>query len=1419
MNVEDGNLSFGTSIDTSGFDKGVEHLNESVAQIGAQAEAQSAKINELLTNIPTVNIDVVTNAGQSLQTIEQGFDEIDRVVDTNKAAIRELEAEYKRLASEKNKAGQTGNETQYNALKQEQKAIKETIAARKQVIGEAGKQADALAQVENKLKQEAAAAQAAATQHTSLRQQIRALKEEMADMVANGIDEQSEAYKKLVNELGRLVDIQGDIQAQGTALANDEAQIAGVISGLSGLSGAFTAAQGAVGLFAGENEELNQIMLKVQSLMAITMGLQQVQQTLNKDSAFSLVTLNGLKRMWNKLTGESATEQAAETVATETNTAAQNANTASTVADTAAQTANNTSTTAGTVAQGANTVATKLQTAATVAGTVATKAMTWAMKGLKVALITTGIGALVVLLGELVNWISEVISSTDEADEQIEAMNSVMDEGAKVYGKASAEIQGYQQKINNFNGTKRQEKALVEELNQKYGSALGYYSSLSQWKEVLKSKGEAYCNMLLKEAEAQALLNKYTEAFTALQEVKNKKASDFGHWYTTDTGDQERKKEAETKAQEEADFWLAQYKKSMNDANNIAADFNIGGYTQPTKTQAKKEKKGKTDNFDPKQAALEQKKLIDEYAKNVKKYLSDAQQDIADMTLTSMTEGISKEISAASLKMQKALYSWDDKLKQLAELKKNTAKEVYMKGKGATEVKWSQTTDGQKTDKDWQDEVLKDEKVSTEYYRVRAKITENGEKEIQNIRQKYDDQLIEQFGTRNQKIELLERQWQEKLAFIPDQYFDEAVRQMDEEFAKLEADKLKESINWDTVFNDLDKMSVGYLANLKGKLQKFLKENKDLPIESIKEITTKMHDIDDAIDKESDTFGILLPTLEEYKREKQEAAEAQERLAEAVYRQAEAEMNLYDAKQQIADEIKADTGIIIDLKSITFSGKDDILKNVTDTKALERLNELFGKLARSENKASKAADDKIKAQSEANEAEDKANLTLKDRAQIAAEALGKLGDKLTEVSGLIDEIGLGDTGVGKAVNNAANGINSAAGAAADYASGNYIGAVTKGISAIKSFGSALGIGSGNAAETAKKIAELTASNDALKTAVEGLTKKMEESNGAKSISYYKKAYEAQERMNKNTAEILNAQMHYHAAHHSDASYWNLNSNSLSQVNTLLGTSLKNSWDSFSKLTAEQMNEIRTNLPDIWREMLSQGKYGSRGYHKQYWEDYADQAGKLEDLTKSINESLIGMSFDGLRDNFVSELMDMQADASKFSADFTKMMQQSLMNSLIANKYDEQLKKWYDKLGKALQEHGGELDTATIDSFKSEYDAMVNGMIAIRDQAAKITGYTGEDDTRQGTSKGIATASQDSIDENNARLTTIQGHTYTLVQGMNELNDTSNQILKHVAGIKDDTKDIRERVSNIGDDLHSVRNEIEDISTRGVKFKN
>ena len=98
-------------------------------------------------------------------------------------------------------------------------------------------------------------------------------------------------YRILQEETARLTDAMADAQAQANILAHDQRGFQGVISGLSGIAGGFSAATGAISLFAGENENLQKLMLKVQSLMAITIGLQQVQQTLNKDSAFMLVTM------------------------------------------------------------------------------------------------------------------------------------------------------------------------------------------------------------------------------------------------------------------------------------------------------------------------------------------------------------------------------------------------------------------------------------------------------------------------------------------------------------------------------------------------------------------------------------------------------------------------------------------------------------------------------------------------------------------------------------------------------------------------------------------------------------------------------------------------------------------------------------------------------------------------------------------------------------------------------------------------------------------------------------------------------------------------------------------------------------------------------------------------------------------------
>ena len=143
MNVDDGSLSFGTAIDMSGFDEGTAHIEQKVSEIGDKAEAESARISELLTSVPDINIDVITNASESLAVIQQGFDEINRVVDTNKAAIRELEKEYAILSDKIKTASRKGDSGEVKRLKEEKRAIQENIAIRKKVNEEAVKTADA----------------------------------------------------------------------------------------------------------------------------------------------------------------------------------------------------------------------------------------------------------------------------------------------------------------------------------------------------------------------------------------------------------------------------------------------------------------------------------------------------------------------------------------------------------------------------------------------------------------------------------------------------------------------------------------------------------------------------------------------------------------------------------------------------------------------------------------------------------------------------------------------------------------------------------------------------------------------------------------------------------------------------------------------------------------------------------------------------------------------------------------------------------------------------------------------------------------------------------------------------------------------------------------------------------------------------
>lgn len=449
-------------------------------------------------------------------------------------ALDRLGQEYDRLGNEMERAFTSGRDDEFRALQEQRNAIQGEMTVRKQLLKELREQSNALEDEATKLEEAARQAEQTAQAHVSLRTRIRDLKEEMAAMIADGIDEQSAAYKELENELGRLMDIQGDIQAQGTVLANDEAQFQGMIQGLSGVVGGFTAAQGAVSLFAGENENLQKIMLKVQSLMSITMGLQQVAQTLNKDSAFQLVTLNGLKEWWNNLLAVGRGEQVASTAATVADTTATAASTAAEVAHTAATQANTAAQGANTVAQGANTVATGAQTAAATAGTVANIGLAGAFRMVGAAIKSIPVfGWILAGISALIGIVSHFVGKAKEAKKaQEEWYNSV----AENCYKQIANIEQLSVKWNALGDDLEAKKKFVEQNAQAFDELGVSINGVTDAENLLVNNKKAFIDAQIEKAKAMVLVQQAQEKVKTLMQKEqeyNAMPDQVQKWVTT----------------------------------------------------------------------------------------------------------------------------------------------------------------------------------------------------------------------------------------------------------------------------------------------------------------------------------------------------------------------------------------------------------------------------------------------------------------------------------------------------------------------------------------------------------------------------------------------------------------------------------------------------------------------------------------------------------------------------------------------------------------------------------------------------------------------------------------------------------------------------------------------------------------------
>lgn len=300
MNIQGGGISFEVSGTNDKLMKILEQSKKAISTFSAEGVRAGGDIDKGLE--------------QAANAIQTAFRKVDAVIDGNLQAIKELEAENEKLTAQYAKAFMGGDDKTAASLKAQVQENERIIRARQQIIDQAQPILQELTEEEKKLQERKKAVDGNIDATKSLKAQLRECKEQLALMEANG-QRGTEAYKRMQQEAGRLADALGDAQTQAKILSHDNQLLQGTMSAISGITGGFTAAQGAVALFAGENENLQRVMLKVQSLMSITMGLQQVMNMLNKDSAFQLTIVARAKDMLTAANARLATALGISTAA------------------------------------------------------------------------------------------------------------------------------------------------------------------------------------------------------------------------------------------------------------------------------------------------------------------------------------------------------------------------------------------------------------------------------------------------------------------------------------------------------------------------------------------------------------------------------------------------------------------------------------------------------------------------------------------------------------------------------------------------------------------------------------------------------------------------------------------------------------------------------------------------------------------------------------------------------------------------------------------------------------------------------------------------------------------------------------------------------------------------------------------------
>ena len=1353
-----------------------------------------------------------------------------------KQGVAQLEQEYRKISISEEQAA-VANKSLTDKIR-EQKAVVKQVEADVRALQKAYEQAapgnaqgTALAELNaaKKALQEDKNILASLTEEQErnresnkrLSRQLRELQNDMARMRLNG-EQNTEEYRQMAQKAAQLSDTLGDLRAQTNILANDDANLQGFISGVNGLSGAFTTATGIMSLFAGENENLMKIQARVQSVMAITMGLQQVFNTLNKDSAFRLVTVTKVK---NLLTAANY----------------------------------------------------RLATSLGISNAAATALMATLTLGLSVVI--TG---LIVAWNKLSDAQEE---AARKAQERVEIESQGRAEMIKTRFEIDTTRESLKNFTGSKEEEKKKCEEMNRKYGEAFGyydTVAQWYDVLTQKAEqyiqmlFLQAKAQALVN---KAVEADEKLNKHKATKPGNADSDMGFFARMGHYMMTAESHgaydgyaaiERYNKEAYDKRtkelEAERDGFLKQAADLEKQAASIGKSNNIGGHSAPDKPEKTKEKKPKDTKREEERLASE---LLSLQQKNRQAEI-DLLKEGSEKKRRQIRENYQKEMEELSTQEKK----WRDAQKghltqeQTDALVKGRSLAAQKQKDGEDEIAKEEAKKRLEQQRDEVQAMSEYLKTYGSFQQQKLAIARETAQQIAEV----DASEVSEATKKWQKAKILKEQ-QEREASLR---FEEISRGIDwnalfsgvgnltKEMMEPMMEQLRAYVETED-YRRADAETQQKVSDLIQEMRKYVGTDQSATWQKLDEAIRQFTDSVAAYDKakkEEDAAVLARDegkkkldvgeiTADEYKALKRRAQELGDATAQAREDMEQFGNALNRTSEEVANFTSGLTTALSNAKG--WSGAEGF-GNVQN--AVGGIDQLKGTL---DSLLPKMGDGMAKT----------IGTTLSSTigstlGSIGSGIEGFLGSGLGSIIGIVAQIPKLILDLAGAIKNFVTGILDALTELISLrwiddlvvsildAVGNLIDAifdlpenlfkvlesiVVNGVGGlldgvIGRIGNILTFGAlsssvsdwftnSNAAEVAATIDRLTKRNELLEQAIEDLTDEMKSARGARAIDASTRARQLQEETNANYKSIAQAQAGYHGAHHSWNYYWDgFSEEQIARLSGQIGRQWNGDlWD----LSPEEMKMLRSNV-DMWEQIQNTGKGGYGGRLTEKLDEYIEQAGKLQEITDALYENLTTTTKENVFDDFLGSLYDL-ADGSEDVMDniadnWQKMVNRMAVNNLVGAKFQKNLEDWYENLAKLNEARtNGEITDEEyrkrLDALKAEYEGYVES--AKRDietlRTEGIVKATEENSgvTQSGKAGAFTTMSQDQAGKLEGLFVSGQMHWASMDDKLTDVTRQMDEAGNHLRQIATNT-------GSSAQSLGEIKEHIKKIIRDGLKMK-